>query len=751
MDLEQQERRLKLEEYKRKKLQQKETILKESGIVNKTVVKKAEQKKRVEPALAKAAVPNKTNSNLTRSVKAPADPPKVKIGAPKAAVKVTKPTATAMAKYPRTNVERKDNPSAISNKPVTVREKREQPPAISSKPSNARSVKNVVETKPILKKQPGRATAGSTKAKYAKSGLANELAQDEERSSIEQQNGPEKDSKELLNHASSPKDIPVADDKENVNSILHPKHSVEEPLKDKLTVELQPTKIQEQKSEIYKHKISFATDAASPLRARIQRLNTPRFDRTRIMDLDQSVKKLEEHFREIKLETKPKIKEEAVLHSDTVRLDRTPQNAIPKPPVTSNVIFDTYSPADSIDSENIFEDSPLMHVQNRTANSWDFNDSPILERQKSPARESAFTPKNTNTSDIFNEISAPTPGSTESIFDESSIPTQTPSKNYEMSFSEHVPDMDISVMDDEGDLNLSGYEDEDYKDIGGLVHETKLHSLDILTSEVMDSNTEINEIVPGDVEHEWNLSDALKMAETPTPDIYIEYARYEEKWQNYSKVADLFFQAADLFTSAKDLEIIDEAYRGFEIRLGQEYMYYNADDMLEYSVEEIENDKAPEGDSILKDLDFESFNESPVQVKRENAVDYKVLKKDRKDAVNEIVNLLGELKISKPKKPVYSFSNISKPEKKLKIGVPVKQEEANITILTPMKVKPKLQKEYGTDTVITPARRSKRLFDEGEYHCSANPEDEGASTKEKIQTLLSENGYAYAPNKVGSD
>lgn len=83
--------------------------------------------------------------------------------------------------------------------------------------------------------------------------------------------------------------------------------------------------------------------------------------------------------------------------------------------------------------------------------------------------------------------------------------------------------------------------------------------------------------------------------------------------------------------------------------------------------------------------------------------------------------------------------------------MPVKQEEANITILTPMKVKPKLQKEYGTDTVITPARRSKRLFDEGEYHCSTNPEDERASTKEKIQTLLSENGYAYAPNKVGSD
>ncbi|KAJ3272049.1 hypothetical protein HDV01_006001 [Terramyces sp. JEL0728] len=715
MDLEQQERRLKLEEYKRNKLKEKESILKESGIENKPAARKVEPKK---------AAGQKSTARTVIKPKAVVNKAANPVVAPSKVSKPVKPASIKGFSISRSS-------TAKSEKPLIAKTTRV--PAARTVDEAKKAARKPIP-KPI--KQRSKVSESSLKNEITADTIENISTTSEIKPELEHEMTSEKEN-QRVNPVLEKQDFKPIVKVQSVESVSLGSAEVNKAL---------PKLVGEQK----KSRISFSTETNSPLKARIQRLNTPKYDRTRIYNLDQSVKKLEEHFKEIKLESKPEVKVEEPPAPEINHI--TPQTSAPIPPSAGNLIFDTYSPADSFDSENVFEDSPLLHAGKSLKNTWDFNDSPILDKR---AADQVFkTPGSQKTLDIFNEVSAPTPGFNENMFEESCNPSQTPSKNYEMSFSGHVPDMDISVMDDEGEFNLPDFEEDDYPGVGGLLQENTLLKNDTPESDIAGGPDVLEE--PTHREQAWNLSDAIRQAQqndqatarlifdellvNPSPDVYIEYARYEEMWQNYSKVADLFFQAADYFNSARELEIIDEAYRGFEMRLGQEYLFYNDNGISDLSIEEIQQSKLP--DNVLKDLDIESFNNEKLPN------EFKVLKKDRKEAVNEIVNLLGELKISKPVKLAPVFPSLPKPEKKVKIGVPVRQDEANITILTPMKVKPKLQKEYGTDTVITPARRSRRLFDEGEYHCSTNPDEEGASTKEKVQTLLSENGYAYAPNKV---
>jgi hypothetical protein len=246
----------------------------------------------------------------------------------------------------------------------------------------------------------------------------------------------------------------------------------------------------------------------------------------------------------------------------------------------------------------------------------------------------------------------------------------------------------------------------------------------------------------------WKL---LKKPFSHQYEFWTTWAKYEEQWGNLNEVADIYFDAIDQLKDREEVMKLREEYYAFQTRIGFIKSEIEIDDDVQApelvsehrNVEEILKKSIPESvDSDWKPSDIQ-FHSEP-QVKSENIV-------------NDIVDMLGAMSIRKEPKslPEMEFEmeipsmNPKTPSKKV-VGVPVsaRKNGSSVTVLTPVKASRKTKMELGVDQVITPVRRSLRLFNQEDYVAGTEGSSTQAPTREKVAKLLENHGYAYVPNKV---
>jgi hypothetical protein len=223
------------------------------------------------------------------------------------------------------------------------------------------------------------------------------------------------------------------------------------------------------------------------------------------------------------------------------------------------------------------------------------------------------------------------------------------------------------------------------------------------------------------------------------------WAQFEEKWGNLNEVADIYFDAIDQLADRSDVMRLREEYYAFQTRIGMVKREIEVED-TEFPPQLLsEHSTFPE--AYQRDVEYalkyeeQEIKIAPMEVKKSENV------------VNDIVDMLGSMTLRPVVKPETDFlteipSILPKTPGRKVIGVPVsaRKNGSNVTVLTPVKASRKTKMELGVDQVITPVRRSLRLFHEDDY--TAGSETEKVPTRERVAKLLESHGYAYVPNKV---
>jgi hypothetical protein len=234
-------------------------------------------------------------------------------------------------------------------------------------------------------------------------------------------------------------------------------------------------------------------------------------------------------------------------------------------------------------------------------------------------------------------------------------------------------------------------------------------------------------------------------------EFWTTWARYEEQWGNLNEVADIYFDAIDHLKDREDVMRLREEYYAFQTRIGITKNEIDLDDDIQPPelVSEYRN---------VDDLLHKSISEPSVSDWRPSELEFEdghAVKSE--NIVNDLVDMLGAMSIQKEPKilPETEFEteipslHPKTPIKKV-VGVPVsaRKNGSSVTVLTPVKASRKTKMELGVEQVITPVRRSLRLFNQDDYVPGTQEISTKAPTREKVAKLLENHGYAYVPNKV---
>jgi hypothetical protein len=201
---------------------------------------------------------------------------------------------------------------------------------------------------------------------------------------------------------------------------------------------------------------------------------------------------------------------------------------------------------------------------------------------------------------------------------------------------------------------------------------------------------------------------------------WLLWSSFEEKWGNVEAAAHIFLKAIDNIEDLQQKQYLVEQYRRLESR------------------------HAPVKTKLVM-----SDNNSLSKLEQETPAEHKIMGRKPADFV-ELIHDLKRLSVkennhSKTKQepnPLLFSPVIKSVNSKKMIGVPIFDESnpARVTVLTPMKASRKHQVALGVENVITPVRRSMRLFSSNEL--------DSMNTTERVEALLMQYGYAFIPNEV---
>lgn len=216
------------------------------------------------------------------------------------------------------------------------------------------------------------------------------------------------------------------------------------------------------------------------------------------------------------------------------------------------------------------------------------------------------------------------------------------------------------------------------------------------------------------------------------PEFWTSRADLEERQGNFLDAVDFYEEASNHMTCLVDMQQIRESYALFQLRFGEKFGPQNPIDISD------EEEPDHDIDAYLNDSSYPqlntSFSDIPtpmmIPVKESTAEKVKIEK-----GAPGIVSMLAGLKLIESKSknaiPVDEEDNVFSlnhnknydPSASKKVGVPVSNKGANVTVLTPVKASKKLQNELGVEYVITPVRRSLRFHDNDSYVASPHKMD----------------------------